>query len=93
MAVTSDRHAFAVEENKVYVTHRLREDKAMISRLILEEGGYVYICGDGNHMAKDVLEALQEIIAEFGFAGDRSEAAAYIKEMKTRQRYLQDIWS
>jgi sulfite reductase alpha subunit-like flavoprotein len=44
-------------------------------------------------MAKDVLEALQEIIAEFGFAGDRSEAAAYIKEMKTRQRYLQDIWS
>lgn len=51
MALIFDRLAFAVGENKVYVTHRLREDKAMISRLILEDGGYlcVYMRGRKPH--------------------------------------------
>ena len=82
-----------VRSEKEYVTHHLLEDKETIARLILKEGGYVYVCGDGNRMAKDVSDALRDIVADFGFNGDVNEAAAYMKEMRIRQRYLQDIWS
>mmetsp|Transcript_33984 Transcript_33984/g.46625 ORF Transcript_33984/g.46625 Transcript_33984/m.46625 type:complete len:759 (+) Transcript_33984:50-2326(+) len=78
-----------VGPEKVYVTHKLREDSEKIGKLIVDEGAYVYVCGDGNRMAKDVQDAIRDIVG-MRLKGDASE---YVKDMRLRQRYLQDIWS
>ena len=32
----------------------------------INDGAHIYVCGDANRMAKDVEQALLEVIAEFG---------------------------
>ena len=71
---------------------RLRDRGQEIARLILEKNGYVFICGDGNHMAKDVNRVLLEVLSEFGDM-TIERAAEVLAEMKLRRRYLLDIWS
>ena len=51
------------QAEKVYVQHRLKENAADVFAW-LERGAHLYICGDANRMAKDVHQALVEIIAE-----------------------------
>eukprot|EP00903_Cladosiphon_okamuranus_P005985 g5907.t1 len=58
---------------KVYVQHRIKEHGAELSRLMLEEGAYVYVCGDGNAMAQGVHKALVEALVEHGGAGGGSD--------------------
>eukprot|EP00601_Ochromonadales_sp_CCMP2298_P000909 CAMPEP_0173173904 /NCGR_PEP_ID=MMETSP1141-20130122/3074_1 /TAXON_ID=483371 /ORGANISM="non described non described, Strain CCMP2298" /LENGTH=757 /DNA_ID=CAMNT_0014096005 /DNA_START=86 /DNA_END=2357 /DNA_ORIENTATION=+ len=79
------------QEQKVYVTHKIRERGAEVARLILQEGAHVYICGDGNRMAKDVNLALREVLGRFGQL-DAEEVDAVIEQMKLRRRYVLDIW-
>jgi sulfite reductase (NADPH) flavoprotein alpha-component len=80
------------QDDKIYVTHLLKQRGAEMARLLVDEGAYVYVCGDGNHMAKDVNTALLQILQEH--AG-MSEACAIekIANLKLKRRYLQDIWS
>ena len=61
----------AIKE-KVYVQDKLREQGAELWRWI-NDGAHIYVCGDANRMAKDVEQALLEVIAEFG--GMDTEAA------------------
>jgi len=81
------------EGKKVYVQHRMQEEPiaARISNLILEKSAAVYICGDGNAMAKDVQNALAEVLSQ-KFGGDIVAAKNYIEEMKEKRRILIDIW-
>jgi methionine synthase reductase len=78
--------------SKVYVTHKLRERSKDIVRLLLDEGAYLYICGDGNHMAKDVHSAIIDaLVTEKEMTKDAAEAI--IHELKFRRRFVLDIWS
>jgi methionine synthase reductase len=77
---------------KVYVTNKLREHAVEIARLIMHEGAYVYICGDGNRMAKDVCAAVTEILVEHGGA-TYEQANEILNEMRLRRRYVLDVWS
>eukprot|EP00730_Choanoeca_flexa_P013197 TRINITY_DN5061_c0_g1_i2.p1 TRINITY_DN5061_c0_g1~~TRINITY_DN5061_c0_g1_i2.p1 ORF type:complete len:658 (+),score=164.43 TRINITY_DN5061_c0_g1_i2:63-2036(+) len=76
---------------KVYVQHRLREAKQEVWEL-LDKGAYIYICGDAKHMARDVQQALLDIIKEMG---DKSTANAesYIKMLEDKRRFQKDVWS
>lgn len=51
----------------------------------------MYICGDGNHMAKAVQTALQFVLQEE--LGDAAKAFDYMTQMKKDHRLLLDIWS
>ncbi|MGP0756536.1 NADPH-dependent assimilatory sulfite reductase flavoprotein subunit, partial [Escherichia coli] len=53
------------QKEKVYVQDKLREQGAELWRWI-NDGAHIYVCGDANRMAKDVEQALLEVIAEFG---------------------------
>lgn len=71
---------------------RLKSRGDEVARLILQENAYVYICGDGCHMAKDVTRTLIEILHKHGSVTEL-EAEKIIECMKQKRRFVLDIWS
>jgi sulfite reductase alpha subunit-like flavoprotein len=61
-----------------------------LTDLLVKQGAAVYICGDGNHMAKAVQGAIQSLLEkELG----KDAAATFLTKMKEEKRLLLDIWS
>jgi len=79
------------QAEKVYVTHRLRETKAEVWRL-LQEGAHLYVCGDAKMMAKDVRNIINEVCRDEG-GMDADAAEAFVKKLETQKRYSADVWS
>jgi sulfite reductase (NADPH) flavoprotein alpha-component len=78
------------QEHKVYVQDKMREAAAELWAW-LDGGAYFYVCGDAKRMAKDVDQALHDIIA--GQGGMSPEAAAdYVKQLKKDKRYQRDVY-
>ena len=78
--------------NCLFLLYRLRERGKEVCDLVLRGGGYVYICGDGCSMAKDVTRVLVELLSEHGDLS-QPEAEAVLNEMRARRRFVLDIWS
>jgi sulfite reductase (NADPH) flavoprotein alpha-component len=77
-------------KEKVYVQDKLREQGAELWRWI-NDGAHIYVCGDANRMAKDVEQALLEVIAEFG-AMDAEAADEFLSELRVERRYQRDVY-
>jgi sulfite reductase (NADPH) flavoprotein alpha-component len=75
---------------KVYVQDRLRENAAELWHWI-RNGANFYVCGDARRMARDVDQALHDIIAEQGRV-DVAVAAEYVRQMKKDRRYQRDVY-
>jgi sulfite reductase (NADPH) flavoprotein alpha-component len=78
------------QENKIYVQHRLLEQGKDVYAW-LEDGAVLYVCGDANHMAPDVHEALLAIVAREG-GMSREQAEEYIKRLQQEKRYQRDVY-
>lgn len=78
------------QANKIYVQDRLREAGQELYQW-LEAGAHCYVCGDANKMAKDVQEALLDVIAEHGHKS-REEAEEYLSELRRAKRYQRDVY-
>jgi sulfite reductase (NADPH) flavoprotein alpha-component len=78
------------QEEKIYVQDRMREHGAEFFQW-LENGAYFYICGDAFRMAKDVDNALHELIMENGNM-DRAAAEDYVNALKKAKRYVRDVY-
>jgi sulfite reductase (NADPH) flavoprotein alpha-component len=76
--------------HKIYVQHRLREQGAELWRW-LQEGAYIYVCGDAQRMAQDVDDALKEIAAGHG-AMSGEQAAQYLSGLAKTGRYARDVY-
>uniref|UniRef100_A0A2K6EFC8 Methionine synthase reductase n=1 Tax=Propithecus coquereli TaxID=379532 RepID=A0A2K6EFC8_PROCO len=75
-----------------YVQDNIQLHGKQVARILLHENGYIYVCGDAKNMAKDVNDALVEIISrETGV--EKLEAMKTLATLKEEKRYLQDIWS
>jgi sulfite reductase (NADPH) flavoprotein alpha-component len=77
-------------KEKTYVQHRMRE----VGRDLwswLNDGAHVYVCGDALRMAKDVENALTDIVAEQS-GRNAVEAAKFIAELKAQGRYQADVY-
>jgi sulfite reductase (NADPH) flavoprotein alpha-component len=78
------------QAQKVYVQDKLRL-KAQEIWTWLQQGAYLYICGDGNKMAKDVHQALLDIAQQQG--GLNTEAAEqYFDDLRQAKRYQKDVY-
>lgn len=78
------------QQHKIYVQDKLREQGAELWRWI-NDGAHIYVCGDANRMAKDVEQALLEVIAEFG-GMDAESADEYLSELRVERRYQRDVY-
>ncbi|MBI0579129.1 sulfite reductase subunit alpha [Neobacillus cucumis] len=75
---------------KVYVQHKMLEHGKELFAW-LEKGATFYVCGDKEHMAKDVHEALITVIEKEGEMA-RDAAEAYLKDMQSNGRYQRDVY-
>lgn len=78
------------QSQKIYVQHRMLEQKKSLWNWI-QQGAYVYVCGDAEEMAKDVEAALQQIFHEEGNMSEE-EARKALKALRTEKRYLLDVY-
>ena len=91
--LTSLHTAFSrAQKEKQYVQDLMLQNSEELCRLITQEGAYVYICGDGNRMAKDVHACLKSILVSSSGMDDAA-AESYLHDMKQHARFLLDIWS
>lgn len=75
------------QQDKIYVQHRLKEEGAEVWQW-LNEGAYLYVCGDGERMAKDVHQTLADLIASHG----NTDGETYLNELRAQGRYLRDVY-
>ncbi|MCQ6277562.1 protein CysJ [Bacillus sp. V3B] len=81
---------FRDTERKVYVQHKMLENSQELFQW-LENGAYFFVCGDKQRMAKDVHNALIEVIEKEGTMS-REEAEAYLDNLKKQGRYQRDVY-
>lgn len=79
------------QQQKIYVQDRMRENGEKIWNWIDAEGGYFYVCGDASRMAKDVDNALRDIIQQYG-KFDEAETANYMRKLNMDKRYVRDVY-
>jgi sulfite reductase (NADPH) flavoprotein alpha-component len=84
VAFSRDQH------EKVYVQHRILENAEQVWQW-LQDGAYIYVCGDATHMAKDVHEALINVAQEQG-SQTREQAEEFINELRKAKRYQRDVY-
>ncbi|MFG1173556.1 NADPH-dependent assimilatory sulfite reductase flavoprotein subunit [Erwiniaceae bacterium CAU 1747] len=78
------------QKHKVYVQDKIRAKGAEVWRWI-QEGAHIYVCGDANRMAKDVEQALLEVVAEYG-GMDIEAADEFLSELRIERRYQRDVY-
>ncbi|KAI8618843.1 hypothetical protein BC830DRAFT_881329 [Chytriomyces sp. MP71] len=80
------------DEGIKYVQHGIVLHGARIWKTI-KDGGQVCVCG-GVDMARDVHNALSQVVAEHGgFEGGDVAVKLFLKTLTSEGRYLKEIWS
>ncbi len=78
------------QPEKIYVQTRMREHGAELYNW-LEQGAAVYVCGDASRMARDVDDALVDVVAQHG-GMSALLAQDYVARLKRDKRYLRDVY-
>ena len=78
------------QAEKVYIQDKLRKNSKEIFEW-LEAGAHFYVCGDANRMAKDVHNALVDIISE-NTGKSYEDAEQYLKDLRSANRYQKDVY-
>merc|ERR1719330_1071428 len=79
------------QKEKIYVTHRLQQEKQLVYDLIHEQNGNLYLCGPGGNVPPQVRAAVVNSIMECG--GHSPEyAEKYVMDMQINGRYNVEAW-
>ncbi|OLP66294.1 putative bifunctional P-450/NADPH-P450 reductase 2 [Bacillus pumilus] len=89
--VTIHRAYSRYEDNKVYVQDLMKEDGATLVHL-LDQGAYLYICGDGKMMAPSVEATLVDIYQTVKQCA-KEDAQNWLTSLTNENRYVKDVWS
>ncbi|MGW9123778.1 NADPH--cytochrome reductase [Paenibacillus chitinolyticus] len=76
---------------KTYVQHLMQENAAELIAL-LEQGGRLYVCGEGTRMAPDVEEEIRQAYANIRQVSP-DEARKWLDDLQTDGRYAKDVWA
>lgn len=78
------------QAEKIYVQDKIRDNGAEVWQW-LQDGAYIYVCGDASRMAKDVERALLDVIAEYGKLSAEA-AEEYLDGLREDKRYQRDVY-
>ncbi len=78
------------QEEKIYVQDRMCEQAEALFQW-LENGAYIYICGDAEYMAKSVDTALHDVVSEQGKLNPQ-QTKEYIADLVESGRYVKDVY-
>ncbi|EOB6306148.1 assimilatory sulfite reductase (NADPH) flavoprotein subunit [Vibrio vulnificus] len=78
------------QAEKVYVQQRILENAAQVWQWI-QEGAYLYVCGDANRMVKDVHQAFVAVAEQEGKMS-RDDAEEFINDLRKAKRYQRDVY-
>eukprot|EP00357_Protocruzia_adherens_P026593 CAMPEP_0115022244 /NCGR_PEP_ID=MMETSP0216-20121206/31417_1 /TAXON_ID=223996 /ORGANISM="Protocruzia adherens, Strain Boccale" /LENGTH=634 /DNA_ID=CAMNT_0002394855 /DNA_START=144 /DNA_END=2048 /DNA_ORIENTATION=- len=90
--ITKYHPAFSREtDKKVYVQHKLMENKEEVWDLIHNKGAFVYVCG-ATAMGMEIRDTLKEIAREH-LGGISDSAKNYLDDLeKKHQRFILELW-
>ncbi|HEX6636536.1 MAG TPA: hypothetical protein VF033_02670 [Steroidobacteraceae bacterium] len=78
------------QAEKIYVQHRIKQaGKELFAWL--QNGAYLYVCGDASAMAPDVHAALLDVAREHG-GFDADDAQSWVADLTADGRYLRDVY-
>lgn len=78
------------QADKIYVQHRIRQQGPDVWAW-LNDGAFLYVCGDAERMAPDVDSAIHAVAEEHG--GLSKEAATeYVAKLRAQKRYRRDVY-
>ena len=84
------------QRQKIYVQDLIRQQAPLVTRVLREQNGLVYICGSSGKMPQAVREALIHAFETDSVAGlpglDRAAAEAYMAAIEKEGRYKQETW-
>ena len=79
-------------ENDFLEQDVINQHQAQIVKLVMSKGGFVFVCGDANNMAKDVMNAFTVAIQTVQGI-EEEKAKEIVLQLQKDRRYLQDIWT
>merc|ERR1712190_588049 len=79
------------QKEKIYVTHRLQQEKQMVYDLIHEGHGNLYLCGPGGNVPPQVRKGVIDAIRDCG-GHSQEYAEKYVEEMQINGRYNVEAW-
>ncbi|XP_061234000.1 NADPH-dependent diflavin oxidoreductase 1 [Neopsephotus bourkii] len=80
------------QEEKVYVQHRILENRRLVWELLSSRNAHVYLAGNAKQMPVAVAEALQSVLQLEGGLSP-SEAEEYLAALERSQRFQSETWS
>jgi sulfite reductase (NADPH) flavoprotein alpha-component len=78
------------QEEKIYVQHRIAEQANELWNWI-QRGAHIYVCGDESRMARDVHQALLDVVKDKG-GYTEDEAEDYLVQLRKDGRYQKDVY-
>jgi sulfite reductase (NADPH) flavoprotein alpha-component len=78
------------QPHKVYVQHKMYEARKKLWNW-LQEGSYLYICGEADPMSKEVQAILQRIAQEEGTLS-AEDAKLYLRQLQKEKRLRIDVY-
>jgi cytochrome P450/NADPH-cytochrome P450 reductase len=79
------------DKPKTYVQHLMAQNAEELIR-ILDQGGRLYICGDGSKMAPEVEWTLQKVYQSVHRVGEQ-EAQKWMEKLQADGTYAKDVWA
>lgn len=79
------------QDYKIYVQDRMWERREEVWEWMNDRGAILYVCGDAEHMAKDVDQKIIEIAETVGGL-QHDEAKQYLRNLRSEGRYMRDVY-
>nr|XP_013809940.1 PREDICTED: NADPH-dependent diflavin oxidoreductase 1 isoform X4 [Apteryx mantelli mantelli] len=80
------------QEEKVYVQHRIQENRKLVWELLSCRNAHIYLAGNAKQMPAAVAEALQSVLQSEGGLS-LSKAEEYFTALERSQRFQSETWS
>lgn len=78
------------QAEKIYISDKLCAAGAELYAW-LEQGAYVYLCGDRAKLSTSIDRAIAAVVAKHG-SQSPEQAASYVEKLQTDRRYLKDVY-